>query len=88
LPFGIPDGKPPLSLLHFDLEGRLWVELSVAAGDPRRAYVYARSGELVAEVEWPREVDLLLGHLERSAALGVSRDSLGVERVARMRFDR
>jgi hypothetical protein len=86
LPFGIPDRKPPLAALHFDREGRLWVELSTAAGSPRRAHVYDRSGELVALVEWPREVDLMLGHLERSGALGIQRDSLGVERVAQLRF--
>jgi hypothetical protein len=88
LPFGIPDRKPPLAWLHFDLEGRLWVELSVAAGDPRQAHVYERSGNLVAEVAWPGEVDRLLVYLELSAAFGVGRDSLGVERVARLRFDR
>ncbi len=35
LPFGIPARKTPLSFLHFDRSGRLWVEVSVAAGEPR-----------------------------------------------------
>lgn len=47
LPFGIPERKTPLSFLHFDRLGRLWVEVSVASGEPRRADVYDRSGELV-----------------------------------------
>ena len=88
LPFGIPARKTPLSFLHFDRSGRMWVEVSVAAGEPRRADVYDRSGELVHEVEWPAHVSLTLGQMDSETAFGVSRDSLGVERIVGLRFRR
>jgi len=88
LPFGIPERKTPLRFLHFDRGGRLWIEVNVAAGEPRRADVYDRSGELVQEVEWPADVNLMLGQMDSETAFGVSRDSLGVERIVRLRFRR
>ncbi len=88
LPFGIPERKTPLSFLHFDRSGRLWVEVSVAAGEPRRADVYDRFGELVHVVEWPADVRLFLGQMDSETAFGVSRDSLDVERIVGLRFRR
>ena len=73
-------GEPPGSThLH---------KVSVAAGEPRRADVYDRSGELVYEMEWPADVRLMLGQMDSETAFGVSRDSLGVERVVGLRFHR
>ena len=88
LPFGVPARKTPLSFLHFDRLGGLWVEVSVAAGEHRRADVYNRAGELVHEVEWPADVNLILGQMDSATALGISRDSLGVERIVGLRFRR
>ncbi len=88
LPFGIPARKTPLSGLHFDRSGRLWVELSVAAGAPRRADVYDRASKLVYEMEWPADVRLTLGQMDSETAFGFSRDSLGVERIVGLRFRR
>ena len=88
LPFGVPARKTPLSFLHFDRLGSLWVEVSVAAGEHRRADVYNRSGELVHEVEWPAHVNLILGQMDSETALGISRDSIGVERIVGLRFRR
>ena len=69
--------------------GRLWVERSVADSAPREADVYGENGLLEAIMRWPREVDLLGLQLVATSgafALGLATDSLGVERVARLRF--
>lgn len=87
LPFGIPDRKPPLRALAFDTAGRLWVERSVPEGSDRVADVYSTELELAARHRWPSEVALgpesWLGVRE---LVGVSRDTLAVERVVRVRF--
>lgn len=88
LPFGVPERKPPLRDLWFDQEGRLWVELSVAAGAPRVAEVWAPSGELAAATAWPADITFAppVGLAGGDVALGVRRDSLGVERIVKLRF--
>ncbi|HET9947492.1 MAG TPA: hypothetical protein VFQ22_01075 [Longimicrobiales bacterium] len=90
LEMSLPDRKPPLAALWFDREGRLWVERSVADGAPREADVYEAgsadaSATLVERRRWPPEVRLdPVGGTSVDAALGVARDSLGVEQVVRL----
>ncbi len=84
LPFGIPDRKTPLQDLRFDSSGRLWAFINVKGGDPRQADVYERNGTFLFTVEWPANVDLRSGYLARKAVLGLSTDSLGVQRVVRL----
>jgi hypothetical protein len=85
----VPNRKPVLAYLMFDSAGRLWVTLSQPDGAPHRARVYDRRGTLVAEYEWPGTVALTVTDwIGTDRALGVSRDSLGVERVVALRFSR
>ncbi|MCY3610123.1 MAG: hypothetical protein OXH51_01190 [Gemmatimonadetes bacterium] len=87
-PFGIPDRKPPLEGMFFDAGGRLWVEKSAADGDEtREADVWAGT-ELVARYRWPRRINELPTPWATDSMLyGVTTDSLGVQRVARVRFE-
>ena len=89
LPFGIPERKAPLQALWFDLSGRLWVQLTPAAGeDASVAHVYQPSGRLGAVARWPRGVDLSYGHLDERVAMGVRSDSLDVQRVIGIAWSR
>jgi len=86
MPFDVPDRKPPLRHLAFDQDGRLWVELSVD-GNRRVADVYDESGAPSASYNWPSDVRVeARGWIGRDRLFGVRRDSLGVQRVARVRF--
>ena len=87
-PFGIPDRKPPLEGMFFDTDGRLWVEKTVPDGDEtREADVWAGT-ELVARYRWPRRMEELPSPWATESLLyGVTTDSLGVQRVARVRFE-
>lgn len=83
----IPDRKPLLAGLYFDETGRLWVELSVEDGEDRHADLYDGGGELVGRRTWPSRVSLRFpAWLGEQDALGITTDSLGVQRVARVRF--
>ncbi len=53
LPFTVPERKPALRALEFDLDGRLWVERYVAMGTPRETDVYDQRGKLAFTVVWP-----------------------------------
>jgi hypothetical protein len=89
LPFGVPERKAPLRQLWFDRLGRLWVQLTPASGDSESvADVYDTAGTFVQVARWPKAIDLSLGYVTDSVALGVSRDSLGVQRVALMQWRR
>jgi hypothetical protein len=86
-PFSVPTHKQPLRRLYFDLDGRLWVERSVAEGASRTADVYDRDGRLAFSAEWPANVDLAsFGAIRAMTGYGVLTDSLDVERVARVRL--
>ena len=88
LPYGLPDRKPPLRDLYFGSDGRLWVELN-AEGNRRVADLYDGAGVLVARREWPEHVAVgWSGWAGASSLVGVSRDSLGVNRLVRVVFDR
>lgn len=87
LPYDVPDSKPPLDAIFFDQEGHLWVELSREDGAPRVADVWAIEGTLERRVQWPADVSLALpGWVGENSALGIRRDSLGVEYVVRLSF--
>ena len=83
----VPFKKPPLAGLNFDVTGRLWVELSVEEGQDRRADLYDFRGDLVERRVWPSRVSLRFpAWLGSETVLGITTDSLGVQRVARVRF--
>ena len=86
-PFGIPERKPPLEGMFFDAGGRLWVEKTGADGEEvREADVWAGT-ELVARYRWPRRIAELPSPWATDSMLyGITTDSLGVQRVARVRF--
>jgi len=86
MPFDVARVKPVLRFIQFDAVGRLWVHLMPDRASPHVARVHDRSGEVVAVVAWPREVDLRYGYLLDRAAFGVARDSLGVQQVVRLAF--
>jgi hypothetical protein len=89
LPFSVPDRKAPLRDLWFDRAGRLWVQVTPPVRTSESlAEIFDSSGTLVAAARWPRSVDLRIGHLTDSVAVGVTRDSLGVSRVAVIRWRR
>jgi hypothetical protein len=87
LPFGVPSHKAPLSNLGFDLGGRLWVERAVADSAAHEADIYTPQGEWTAAVTWPANVRLDLWACRDRVAIGVAQDSLGVQRLVRLRFD-
>lgn len=86
IPYGVPRRKAPLRDLGFDLDGRLWVEKSVADGQPREADVYDRRGTLVAVMTWPSHIRLDHRTVRGQAGVGVAVDSLGTNTVVRLRF--
>ena len=87
-PFEIPERKPPLADLFFDRGGRLWVRKTAAGGAERvEADVY-EGGVLVARYRWPARVRAGgLAWVTETALYGTTTDSLGVQRVARVRFE-
>jgi len=88
-PFGVPERKPPLAGLFFDRSGRLWVERTrVPGAEMSEADVY-EGATLVARYLWPRRVRAVgLSWITDSTRYGATTDSLGVQRVARVRFRR
>lgn len=83
----LPSHKPPLANLYFDRDGRLWVELSVSEDAPREADVYDSGGVLVERRRWPERVRIANpGWIRGDVALGVTVDSLGVQRVVRVEW--
>ncbi|WP_420634387.1 6-bladed beta-propeller [Candidatus Palauibacter sp.] len=88
-PFDIPERKPPLAALFFDRGGRLWVQRTAAGGaETTEADVYEGT-TLVARYRWPRRVRAgALPWVTEAALYGTTTDSLGVQRAARVRFER
>jgi hypothetical protein len=86
IPFAIPRRKTPITDLGFDLDGRLWVERSVAEGEPREADVFDRSGRWVSTMVWPADVRLNLWTVQGHSALGVAVDGFGAQRIVRLHF--
>ena len=86
-PFGIPERKPPLADMFFDRHDRLWVEKTPASGATmRQADVYDGT-TLTARYRWPLRIqEYPKPWATESLLYGVTVDSLGVQRVARVRF--
>lgn len=83
----VPDHKTPLGGLFFDARGRLWVELNVPEDSERRADVYGDEGVLLERRVWPAPIRLdYPAWVGDDRALGIAVDSLGVQRVVRVRF--
>ena len=88
-PFGIPDRKPPLADVFFDRGGRLWVVKTVREGAAVREADVWDGTTLVARYRWPRRIrESPRPWATESALHGVTEDSLGVQRAARVRFER
>ena len=86
-PFSIPDHKAPLARMFFDRSGRLWIEKTGEDGaETREADVYEGT-TLTARYRWPSRIQYWpTPEIVDSALYGVTADSLGVQRVARVRF--
>lgn len=84
LPWGIPSDKTPVLALYFDELGRLWVERSVAAGQPRLVDVFATDGSLRYSVQMPNDVRLFPAAIMDGTIVAVRIDELGVHRVVRL----
>jgi len=84
LPFGVPERKAPLRALQFDQAGRLWVHLTQPNAEAPRAHVYDSAGILLADIIWPERVSVVF--LGDDMGLGIRSDSLGVNRVVRLRW--
>lgn len=87
--FEIPGRKGPLADIFFDQAGRLWVERAAADGaEMVEADVY-EGATLVARYRWPSRVDpRAVPWATETALYGITADELGVERAARVRFER
>ena len=88
-PFDIPERKPPLADMFFDSSGRLWVVKTLATGGTVREADVWHGTTLVAHHRWPSRIrEYPTPWATESALYGVTADSLGVQRVARVRFER
>ena len=88
-PFRIPDRKPPLDDMFFDRAGRLWVVKTLATGETVREADVWDGTTLVAHYRWPSRIrEIPTPWATESALYGVTADTLGVHRAARVRFDR
>jgi len=87
-PFRIPDRKAPLEGMFFDRAGRLWIEKTAADGAAMREADVYEGTTLVAVYQWPSRVrDWPAPWATDSTLYGVTADSLGVQRAARVRFE-
>jgi hypothetical protein len=85
----LPTHKHPLDDLFFDLDGRLWVTRTRAAGDTvALADVFEQNGSYLFTVHWPARVTLNHGVIQGDVAYGVGRDALDVASVVRLRMQR
>ncbi len=86
-PFDVPERKPPLAGLFFDRHDRLWVEKTPASGATMREADVYDGTTLTARYRWPLRIqDYPKPWAAESLLYGVTVDSLGVQRVARVRF--
>jgi len=83
----VPERKPVLRDIFFDLDGRLWVLRTPADGDTHlHADVYDRSGTPSFAVAVPANVDLTQGAIRGDAAYGIETGELDVQRIVRLRL--
>lgn len=82
-----PTRKPALNSLGFDQDGRLWVDLSVAEGQPHQADVYDSSGRLIARATWPGNVAVRFSTIKGMTGLGIRTDpDTDVPTIVRLAF--
>ena len=87
--FTVPRRKPPIEGIWYDQGGRIWVETSRAEGvTTAGGHVYDAEGRFVADAEWPMEVRLNGGAIERDVVLGVGTGAFDVPVVVRMTLSR
>lgn len=82
----VPARKAPLQGLGFDLDGRLWIERTAAAGSEREADVVVPGGRPHLRMTWPRHIDLRTLAVTGTRALGVAVDPDGAESVVVLSF--
>jgi hypothetical protein len=82
----VPARKAPLYALGFDLDGRLWIQRSVADGASNEADVHDAQGRLLFTATWPREVELSHWAIRGREALAVRYDAEGVPQPVRLSF--
>ena len=73
--------------MFFDQAGRLWVQKMAADGAAMREADVYEGTTLAARYRWPRRIrNWPVPRVLDSTLYGVTADSLGVQRVARVRF--
>lgn len=83
----LPDTLPAFASLRLDQEGWLWAErYEQGEGRPRKWVVFDPVGRAHGTMETPADLDIY--EIGRDYILGVSTDSLGVERVQRHHLER
>jgi hypothetical protein len=86
LPLVVPIRKAILESLGFDLDGRLWIERSVAEQQPREADVYDAEGRWTSTYRWPENVWMGFWAVRGPVGVGVEEGADGSQRVVRLRF--
>lgn len=87
LPFRVPQTKPVIRDIQFDLEGRLWVERNVTAGSPRVSDVYSPSGALLFRVNWPPIPKMTFyGAARERSAWVITQDEDDIPRIVKVRY--
>ena len=82
-----PEHLPLVDRAEFDTDGQLWLRrFELESSGPSLWEVHSTEGEFLAEVSIPLELELL--EIGPRHALGLLRDSLDVERVARFELVR
>lgn len=84
LKLDVPKIKPVISLLGFDMDGRLWVQRGVIDGMPNEADVYSPEGKWLGIMQWPSNVFLLTFAVKGNTGLGVTTDDDTVQSVVRL----
>ncbi|MEO7361929.1 MAG: 6-bladed beta-propeller, partial [Gemmatimonadaceae bacterium] len=79
-----PQSKPAIANMWFDVDGRLWVEQSVATGEAHKADLYSSDGRWVSTMAWPDNVTLSNGAISGAVGLGIARNSEGLQSVVRI----
>ncbi len=87
LPFRVPQTKPVLRDMQFDLEGRLWVERNQTSGAPRVSDVYSPDGTRLFSVTWPPVPKMTFHGAARGRSAWVTtQDEDDIPRVVKVRY--
>lgn len=82
----VPQAKPPIMDIGFDLEGRLWVQLASTQAQDNVADLYDRTGRQIAVVRWPTNVQFYQWSIRGNSGLGVAFDADGTQSIVRVAF--